>query len=52
MLKDYNENIDICDVNIISDNDRCISVLEKLLSPKKEKKTFFKRYFTCFFTSN
>jgi hypothetical protein len=42
MLDSYNENI-------VSDNERCISVLEKLLMRKEEKKSCFKRYFTCFF---
>lgn len=41
-------SIDSNDVNIIiSDNERCISVLEKLLMPKKEKKSCFKRYLKC-----
>lgn len=42
MLDSYNETI-------VSDNERCVSVLEKLLMRKKEKKSCFKRYFTCFF---
>lgn len=41
--------LDSYDANIISDNERCVSVLEKLLMPEKEKKSCFKRYFTCFF---
>jgi hypothetical protein len=47
MLDSY--NTDDYNENIISDNERCVSILEKLLMRKKEKKSCFKRYFTCFF---
>ena len=46
-MMDSSSSIDSNDINIISDNERCISVLEKLLMPKKEKKSCFKRYLKC-----
>ena len=47
MINSY--NVDDYNENIISDNERCVSILEKLLMPEEEKKSCFKRYFTCFF---
>ena len=47
MLDSY--NTDDYNETIVSDNERCISILEKLLMRKEEKKSCFKRYFTCFF---